>query len=279
MDEKIRVLVAKPGLDGHDRGALIVAQALRDAGMEVIYTGLRQTPEQIVHAAIQEDVDVIGLSSLSGAHLQLFPEVTRLLHEMGAESILVVGGGVIPEEDFAVLREAGIEKIFTPGSNLKEMVSFIEEEVRLRREKIQDFAPISPESIDHIGIAVENLEASLSFYERMGLSPSAIEVVEEEKVRVAMIPIGSSRIELLESTSAEGTIARFIEKRGEGIHHIALQINDLNEYLEQLSDQGIQPIQPAPRKGAHGSLVAFLPPKEAHGVLIELVQPGDRHEE
>lgn len=129
-EKKIRVLVAKPGLDGHDRGALVVAQGLRDEGMEVIYTGLRQTPEQIVAAAIQEDVDVIGLSSLSGAHMELFPEVTRLLKEQGADDILVIGGGVIPEEDIEPLKQAGIAAIFTPGTPIAVTADFIRKHVK-----------------------------------------------------------------------------------------------------------------------------------------------------
>ena len=115
-NDKIRVLIAKPGLDGHDRGAKIIARALRDAGMEVIYTGLRQTPEQIVAAAVQEDVDAIGLSILSGAHNVLFPEIMRLLKEEGAEDIVVVAGGIIPEQDIARLKEMGIREIFLPGT-------------------------------------------------------------------------------------------------------------------------------------------------------------------
>ncbi|HEY0140149.1 MAG TPA: cobalamin B12-binding domain-containing protein [Thermoanaerobaculia bacterium] len=115
-DKKIRVLIAKPGLDGHDRGAKIIARALRDAGMEVIYTGLRQTPEQIVAAAVQEDVDAIGLSILSGAHNVLFPEIMRLLKEEGAEAILVFAGGIIPEQDIPKLKEMGIREIFLPGT-------------------------------------------------------------------------------------------------------------------------------------------------------------------
>ncbi|KAF0193607.1 MAG: methylmalonyl-CoA mutase C-terminal domain [Bacillota bacterium] len=122
---KIRVLVAKPGLDGHDRGAKVVARALRDAGMEVIYTGLRQTPEQIVEAAIQEDVDVVGLSCLSGAHNHLFPRVVELLKAKDAADILVVGGGVIPEDDIPFLKESGVKEIFTPGTSTGDVVNFI----------------------------------------------------------------------------------------------------------------------------------------------------------
>ena len=125
MPEKIRVLIAKPGLDGHDRGAKVIAQALRDAGMEVVYTGLRQTPAQIVNAALQEDVRVIGLSSLSGAHLTLFKAVVDLLREKGAQDIKVVGGGVIPDEDVAELKAAGVAEIFTPGTTTTQVVDFV----------------------------------------------------------------------------------------------------------------------------------------------------------
>ncbi len=122
---KIRVLAAKPGLDGHDRGIKVVASALMDAGMEVIYTGLRQTPQQIVESAIQEDVDVIAMSILSGAHDYLFPKVMELLREKGVEDILVLGGGIIPDEDIPILREAGIAEIFGPGTKTKEIIRFI----------------------------------------------------------------------------------------------------------------------------------------------------------
>jgi len=125
----IRVLVAKPGLDGHDRGAKVIAQALRDAGMEVIYTGLRQTPEQIVEAALQEDVQVVALSSLSGAHMHLFPQVVEGLRRQKADDILVLGGGVIPDEDIPLLKEAGIAEIFGPGTLTRDVINFIREKV------------------------------------------------------------------------------------------------------------------------------------------------------
>jgi methylmalonyl-CoA mutase C-terminal domain/subunit len=128
--KKIRVLIAKPGLDGHDRGAKVVARALRDAGMEVIYTGLRQTPEQIVETAIQEDADVIGLSILSGAHTHLFPKVMELLKENNIEDIIVIGGGVIPEEDIPDLKKMGIAEIFTPGTDTHNIIKFIQEKVK-----------------------------------------------------------------------------------------------------------------------------------------------------
>jgi len=129
MERKIRVLIAKPGLDGHDRGAKVVARALRDAGMEVIYTGLRQTPEMIVSAAIQEDVDAIGLSILSGAHMHYFKEVKRLLDEQGASDILLFGGGIIPDEDVPKLKALGVAAVFGPGTLTQEIVEFLQREV------------------------------------------------------------------------------------------------------------------------------------------------------
>ncbi len=130
MEKKIRVLVAKPGLDGHDRGAKVVARALCDAGMEVIYTGLHQTAEMIVETALQEDVDVVGLSLLSGAHMTLFVDVTKLLKEKGLKNVLVIGGGIVPEEDIPKLKKAGIKGIFGPGTHCNDIVNFIKKNVK-----------------------------------------------------------------------------------------------------------------------------------------------------
>ena len=131
MDKKIRVLVAKPGLDGHDRGAKVVARALRDAGFEVIYTGLRQTPEQIAEAALQEDVNVVAMSILSGAHPHLFPKVVDLVrNKNGMKDVLIIGGGVIPEGDIPALKEAGIAEVFTPGTPTSDVVEFIKANVK-----------------------------------------------------------------------------------------------------------------------------------------------------
>jgi len=127
MDKKIRVLVAKAGLDGHDRGAKVIAAALRDAGMEVIYTGLRQTPEMIVEAAIQEDVDVIGISILSGAHMTILPKIKNLMNEKGLDDVLLTGGGIIPEEDIKKLKEIGVGELFTPGASTKNIAVYIKE--------------------------------------------------------------------------------------------------------------------------------------------------------
>jgi methylmalonyl-CoA mutase cobalamin-binding domain/chain len=129
-ERKIRVLVAKPGLDGHDRGAKIVARALRDAGTEVIYTGLHQTPEQIVATAVQEDVDAIGLSVLSGAHMYLFGRVLELLREKGVDDVVVFGGGIIPPEDVERLRAMGVKRLFTPGTSTQEIVAFVRDDLR-----------------------------------------------------------------------------------------------------------------------------------------------------
>jgi len=126
---RIRVLLAKPGLDGHDRGAKVVARALRDAGMEVIYTGIRQTPEMIVEAAIQEDVDVVGLSILSGAHLELFPPIIEGLRDKGREDVLVIAGGIIPEDDIPALQQMGIKAVFGPGTSTEDISRFIQNEI------------------------------------------------------------------------------------------------------------------------------------------------------
>jgi methylmalonyl-CoA mutase C-terminal domain/subunit len=128
---RIRVLLAKPGLDGHDRGAKVVARALRDAGMEVIYTGIRQTPEMIIEAAIQEDVDVIGLSILSGAHLELFPPIIDGLAKKGREDVLVVAGGIVPEDDIPALRQMGVKAVFGPGTSTQDIIRFIQKEATM----------------------------------------------------------------------------------------------------------------------------------------------------
>ena len=133
QEKKIRVLVAKPGLDSHDRGAKVVARALRDAGMEVIYTGLRQTPEQIVETVLQEDVDVLGLSILSGAHMTLFPRIAKLMKQKGLDDVVVFAGGIIPEEDVPTLKKLGIREIFGPGTPTETVVNFVREHVEKRR--------------------------------------------------------------------------------------------------------------------------------------------------
>ena len=132
-DLKIRVLVAKPGLDGHDRGAKVIARALRDAGMEVIYTGLRQTPEMVVNTALQEDVDAIGISILSGAHMTVFPKIINLIKEKGMDDVLVTGGGIIPQEDMDALKKIGVGELFPPGTNTQDIVRYITDWVHQHR--------------------------------------------------------------------------------------------------------------------------------------------------
>jgi methylmalonyl-CoA mutase, C-terminal domain len=134
LNRPIRVLVAKVGLDGHDRGAKIIATSLRDAGMEVIYTGLRQTPEMVVNTALQEDVDAIGISILSGAHMTVFPKVINLMKEKGLDDVLLTGGGIIPDADMNALNEMGVGKLFAPGAHTQEIVSYITDWVKLNRE-------------------------------------------------------------------------------------------------------------------------------------------------
>jgi methylmalonyl-CoA mutase, C-terminal domain len=132
-EKRLRILVAKPGLDGHDRGAKIIARALRDGGFEVIYTGLHQTPEMIAEAAVQEDVDAVGLSILSGAHMTLFPEVIRLLKEKGVDDVTIFGGGIIPDEDARKLAEMGVKAIFTPGASTEDIVKWVQDNVQPRQ--------------------------------------------------------------------------------------------------------------------------------------------------
>ncbi|MGP4061786.1 methylmalonyl-CoA epimerase [Halobacillus sp. H74] len=265
----IRVLIAKPGLDGHDRGALIIAQALRDHGMEVIYTGLRQSAIQIARAAIQEDVDVVGLSSLSGAHKSLFPKVVEALAEEGAADIPVIGGGVIPAEDIPYLEEKGVNKIFTSGSPTDAIAIYIKQ--MMQKEIIKE-----PKKVAHIGIAVESIEAVIPFYQNiLGLELEAVEHVEAEQVRVAFLRIGETKFELLEPLSEESAIQSFLTKKGEGVHHIALEVDDIHTRLKQYKDQGIRMINEEPKLGARNSQIAFLHPKAANGVLFELCQQDE----
>lgn len=267
---KIRVLVAKPGLDGHDRGALVISQALRDHGMEVIYTGLRQSPVQIAQAAVQEDVDVIGLSSLSGAHKTLFPKVIDELKKRNAEDIPVVGGGVIPSEDIPFLIDKGVKKIFTSDSSTEVLATYIKE--LINPEKITP----APKKIAHIGIAVNSIDHSLPFYtDSLGLELEAVEAVDSEGVKVAFLKIGESRIELLEALDDSSPIKAFIDKKGEGIHHVALEVDNISDRLTKLKSEGIRLINDEAKQGANNSQIAFIHPKTASGVLIELSQ----HEE
>lgn len=261
----IRVIVAKPGLDGHDRGAKVIAQGLRDAGMEVIYTGLRQTPEQIVEVTIQEDAQVVCLSSLSGAHNHLFPAVVQGLKDQGLNDVLVLGGGVIPEEDIPSLKEAGIKEVFTPGTYLKDVVNCIEANIYGSNDGVEIL------KVDHIGIAVKNMDEAIKFYENVvGIKCLGIEEVADQKVRTAFLPVGDTEVELLEATADDSPIAKFIEKKGEGIHHIAYRVSNLEAKLAELKAAGVPLIDEKPRKGAGGAMIAFLHPKGTFGHLVEL---------
>ncbi|KXG43331.1 methylmalonyl-CoA epimerase [Tepidibacillus infernus] len=268
MSKPIRVLIAKPGLDGHDRGALVVAQGLRDEGMEVIYSGLRQTPAQIVSTAIQEDVDCIGLSILSGAHNELFPEVTSLLKQNQAEDIFVIGGGVIPEEDIPYLLEQGIKSVFTPGTPIKEIAQCIRENVGFKQQK-----KIQINKIDHIGIAVNNLDSTIHlFKDVLGLKMVGTEEVPSEGVKVAFFEIGNLHLELLEATHSDSPIYKYIEKKGEGIHHLAFEVDQITEQFATLNQLGIPSLQNEPKLGAHDRKVGFIHPKATSKVLIELCE-------
>ncbi|MRG86508.1 methylmalonyl-CoA epimerase [Salinibacillus xinjiangensis] len=272
MSKKIRALIAKPGLDGHDRGALIIAQVLRDHGMEVIYTGLRQSPAQIAQAAVQEDVDVVGLSSLSGAHRSLFPKVVEQLKERNADDIPVIGGGVIPAEDIPFLEEQGVKKVFTPGTPTEAIANYIKQ--LITPDEMLGTEP--PEKIAHIGVAVKKLEDAMPFYSNiLGLPLKGVEEVSSEGVKVAFFQIGETSIELLEPTSEESPIFKFMEKKGEGIHHIAFEVSEIEARLQRYRDQDVPLINDFPKEGANGAKVAFLHPKAANGVLYELCEHSE----
>lgn len=279
MPQPIRVLIAKPGLDGHDRGALVVAQGLRDEGMEVIYTGLRQTAAQIVATAIEEDVACVGLSSLSGAHMTLFPDVVRGLQNASASDILIIGGGVIPQEDIVQLKSIGMAEVFTPGSTIKDMAEYIR-----AHAKLADYSPATMPvlGLDHVGIAVANLDESIAFYEgAFGLRLVQTETIEDQGVQVAMLSAGSVHLELLSPLAEDTSVAQFLKKRGPGLHHLAFEVSNIEEALEAANQHGLQCIDTKPRRGAGGKQIAFLHPKSTGGVLTEYCQTveikGDEH--
>ncbi len=271
-NKKIRVLIAKPGLDGHDRGAKYVAKALSDHGMEVIYTGIRQTPESIANTAVQEDVDIVGLSCLSGAHGSLFPKVVEELKKKKAGDIIVFGGGVIPKDDIPFLKQSGISEVFTPGTPIRAITAFIYKALNISVAAPEQYI----KKIDHIGIAVPSLEEGIKLYANgMGLTLGGSEEVSEQKVKVAFFKIGETSIELLEPTSPDSPVAKFMEKnQGPGIHHIAYEVSDIEKALEAAKANGIKLIDEKPRKGAHGKKIAFLHPGATLKVLTEYCQCG-----
>ncbi|WP_153462803.1 methylmalonyl-CoA epimerase [Sediminibacillus terrae] len=269
--KQIRVLLAKAGSDGNNQHALGIAQlcmAFRDHGMEVISTGLRQSPEQIAQAAVQEDVDVVGLSSLSGEHRLLFPEVVEALRARNAVEIPVIGGGIIPAEDISYLEEKGTKKVFTSDATTDALAAYI--------KRLIGPEYMAPKKIAHIGIAVRSINKSLPFYhDVLGLTVEKIEDVDTEQVKVAFLKIGETRLELLEPLDEQSSIHRFLDKKGEGLHHLAFEVDDLDERLSVYRLQGIRLLNKTPVAGADNSRIAFFHPDASGRVLIELCQ----HEE
>src|SRR5438067_3754213 len=279
MERKIRVLVGKPGLDGHDRGARVIAAALRDAGMEVVYTGLRASVPAIAAAAAQEDVDVIGLSILSGAHESI---CRRLIAELAKQKadIPVMVGGIIPAADRGPLRALGVAAVFGPESPLAAVVEAV------RALASGQSAPEMPEAapagipatrLDHTAICVKDMKASIALIEDLlGQKVAHEEHVEAQRVDAAFFdfPNGAS-LELVAPRGNAG-LEKFLEKRGDALHHLALRVKDIDAVLKHLEARGVPLVDKVGRPGARGHRVAFLHPKAFGGTLLELVEA---HEE
>jgi len=280
--ERIRVLVGKPGLDGHDRGARVIAAALRDAGMEVVYTGLRATVPAIAAAAVQEDVDVIGLSILSGAHESICKRLQEELHRREAK-IPVVVGGIIPESDRAKLEAAGVAAVFGPESPLGDVVDTVRklasgEKPTSAVAKDPAAAPGIPATrLDHTAICVKDMSASIALIEELlGQKCAHREMVAAQKVSAAFFdfPNGAS-LELVSPEKSLGGnpgLEKFLEKRGDALHHLALRVRDIDGLLKRLDAKGVPLIDKVSRPGARGHKVAFLHPKAFGGTLLELVE-------
>jgi methylmalonyl-CoA mutase C-terminal domain/subunit len=280
--ERIRVLVGKPGLDGHDRGARVIAAALRDAGMEVVYTGLRATVPAIAAAAVQEDVDVIGLSILSGAHESICKRLQEELRRREA-SIPVVVGGIIPAADRAKLEAVGVAAVFGPESPLGDVVDTVRrlargETVRPGPEKDRAPAPGIPATrLDHTAICVRDMGAQVALIEELlGQKCAHREMVAAQKVSAAFFdfPNGAS-LELVSPEKSLGGnpgLEKFLEKRGDALHHLALRVRDIDDLLRRLDAKGVPLIDKVSRPGARGHKVAFLHPKAFGGTLLELVE-------
>jgi len=281
MERRIRVLVGKPGLDGHDRGARVIAAALRDAGMEVVYTGLRASVPAIAAAAVQEDVDVIGLSILSGAHQGI---CRRLLDELKQRSaqIPVVVGGIIPAVDRQPLRAMGVSAVFGPESPLGAVVETVRALASgqpLPEASEPEAAPsgIPATGLDHAAICVKDMAASIALIEELlGQRVAHQEHVPAQKVDAAFFdfPNGAS-LELVAPRGNAG-LEKFLEKRGDALHHLALRVKDIDAVLRRLDARGVPLIDKVGRPGARGHRVAFLHPKAFGGTLLELVEA---HEE
>ena len=291
---RIRVLVAKPGLDGHDRGARVIAAALRDAGMEVVYTGLRASVAAIAAAAIQEDVDVIGLSVLSGAHESICRRLREELDRREAR-IPVIVGGIIPAADHEKLEQLGIAAVFGPESPLAAIVEAVRAVAsggkppgRSTPSAGSDAATktggaktgIPATRLDHTAICVRDIDASIALIEELlGQKVAHKEFVPAQKVQAAFFdfPNGAS-LELVAPQGNEG-LEKFLDKRGDALHHLALRVRDLQALLKQLDARGVPLIDKVPRPGARGHKVAFLHPKAFGGTLLELVEAEeDTHE-
>ncbi len=273
---KIRVLVGKPGLDGHDRGARVIAAALRDAGMEVVYTGLRASVPAIAAAAVQEDVDVIGLSILSGAHEGICRRLIDELKQRGAQIPLVVGG-IIPGADVASLKAMGVSAVFGPESPLAAVVEAVRAlaagQALPSAAAPEPRAHVSATRLDHTAICVKDMGASIALIEDILGQPVAHrESVASQKVEAAFFdfPNGAS-LELV-SPAGNAGLVKFLEKRGDGLHHLALRVKDLDEVLKRLDARGVPLIDKVGRPGARGHRVAFLHPKAFGGTLLELVE-------
>ena len=279
----IRVLVGKPGLDGHDRGARVIAAALRDAGMEVVYTGLRASVPAIAAAAVQEDVDVIGLSILSGAHLSICERLQAELRQRGVE-IPVVVGGIIPADDHAPLRKLGVAAVFGPESPLAGVVEAVKA-LAEGKELAQDpasskkAAPGIPTTrLDHAAICVKDMDATIQVLEAvLGQKCAHREFVSAQKVDAAFFdfPNGAS-LEIVAPVGNDG-LEKFLQKRGDSMHHLALRVERIDEVLQRLAERGVPLIDKVSRPGARGHKVAFLHPKAFNGaLLLELVE-GHEH--
>jgi len=279
--ERIRVLVGKPGLDGHDRGARVIAAALRDAGMEVVYTGLRATVPAIAAAAVQEDVDVIGLSILSGAHESI---CQRLQEELLRREprIPVVVGGIIPAADRPRLEALGVAAVFGPESPLGDVVTTVKRlasgEAIPMAERTWRGAPGIPATrLDHTAICVKDMDASIALIEELlGQKCAHREMVATQKVSAAFFdfPNGAS-LELVSperSLGGNAGLEKFLEKRGDALHHLALRVRDIDGLLQRLDARGVPLIDKVSRPGARGHKVAFLHPKAFGGTLLELVE-------
>jgi methylmalonyl-CoA mutase C-terminal domain/subunit len=276
----IRVLVAKPGLDGHDRGARVIAAALRDAGMEVVYTGLRASVPAIAAAAVQEDVDVIGLSILSGAHESICQRLGDELRARNAD-VPVVVGGIIPESDREKLRAIGVAAVFGPESPLASVVATVQAlasgQPLPEEPKAAPRAGIPATRLDHTAICVKDIAASIAMIEDiLGQKVAHSEYVEAQNVDAAFFdfPNGAS-LELVSPRGNAG-LEKFLQKRGDALHHLALRVKDIDEVLQRLEARGVPLIDKSGRPGARGHRVAFLHPRAFGGTLLELVEA---HEE